>query len=245
MYSRTLQGYEAAYQDLISNEVCTKYQNFLLHLENNYFSRPEKWASYFRIQNELPTNQVNTNNLVEASFVVLKDITFNRCKAQNLAELVDIMLKDDSSYYKDRLINVGNSRFSEIHYLKNSRYKFGKIEIGKEKIVQITDEIYFVECEKDPEKFYQVSMRRNECQCGAAINRGPCKHKASVAYHFGDAQLAMIPETDPKARALYHFLATGTMLENDWYRQFDQPAVSINVQLDTDTDNDNLRKAFK
>ena len=46
---------------------------------------------------------VNTSNITEASFRVFRDVTLNRTKCFNACELQLEMLKDDASYYRDKL----------------------------------------------------------------------------------------------------------------------------------------------
>ena len=38
-----------------------------------------------------------------------------------------------------------------------------------------------------------------------------------------------MPETDSKIRALYHYIADGTLCANEWYRDLDNPNKSTNV----------------
>ena len=38
-----------------------------------------------------------------------------------------------------------------------------------------------------------------------------------------------MPETDSKIRALFHYIADGTLCANEWYRDIDNPSKSTNV----------------
>ena len=49
-------------------------------------------------------------------------------------------------------------------------------------------------------------------------NRGPCKHKHGIARFFNVASFSVLPVYDPATRKLYHFIATGTRLEDHHYR---------------------------
>ena len=82
---------------------CKKYLKFVRHLERQYFTRSEKFTKYFRMDNNLPLHGVNTSNITEASFRVFRDVTLNRTKCFNACELQLEMLKDDASYYRDKL----------------------------------------------------------------------------------------------------------------------------------------------
>ena len=39
----------------------------------------------------------------------------------------------------------------------------------------------------------------------------------------------VLPETDSKIRALYHYIADGTLCTNEWYRDLENPSESTNV----------------
>ena len=58
----TIVDYERAEDTLYNDEIVDKYPNFLTHLERSYFDRKEKWDMCVRHENQLPTNNCNTNN---------------------------------------------------------------------------------------------------------------------------------------------------------------------------------------
>ena len=82
--------------------------------------RKDEWSLVYRYKNKLTTHNVNTSNYAEVSFRLTKENQFNRVKAYNLPDLLDIIL-DDSVYYVNRCIDVGNNRTSQFQYQK-SRY---------------------------------------------------------------------------------------------------------------------------
>ena len=65
-------------------------------------------------------------------------------------------------------------------------------------------------------------MDLSVCQCPTGMLRGPCKHKQVVAEHFKIVSSDLIPENDPRIRAFYHYLATGTRQNTSQYRQLNQ-----------------------
>ena len=103
VYAETKEKYDELYQDLLSDSTAKKYPKFVQHLEQQYFTRSEKFTKYFRMDNNLPLHGVNTSNITEASFRVFRDVTLNRTKCFNACELQLEMLKDDASYYRDKL----------------------------------------------------------------------------------------------------------------------------------------------
>ena len=110
--------------ELLSDDTCLKYPNFIDHLEKSYFQRKHTWAISVRNDEEVPTHSTNTSNYVEASFRITKDGQFNRTKAFNLVDLLDIVL-DNSTYYKKRLLDIGNGRMGAFINSK-SRYLLKK-----------------------------------------------------------------------------------------------------------------------
>ena len=50
--------------------VFQEYPNYGKHLADSYFHRSDVWSSCHRFEAALPTNDVDTNNLCEASFKV-------------------------------------------------------------------------------------------------------------------------------------------------------------------------------
>ena len=66
------------------------------------------------------------------------------------------MMKDDASYYKDKLTHVGNSRLSQ--FKCNSKYKKETVTIPKENIVKVSDSVYEVESQTDSSIIYFVDL---------------------------------------------------------------------------------------
>ena len=69
--------------------------------------------------------------------------------------------------------------------------------------------MYFVPSEKIPQLYYKVNIVQGTCQCKAAANKAPCKHKGAISMHFNKSEFSVIPTQDPNMRALYHKIATG------------------------------------
>ena len=63
--------------------------------------RRDEWSLLFRIESQLPINNVNTSNYAWVSFRVTKDLKFNRHCAFNQLELLTIEC-DDSLYYTQK-----------------------------------------------------------------------------------------------------------------------------------------------
>lgn len=227
LYAKTSDAYEEIKVELLSDNICLKYPKFIQHLGKAYFSRKEKWAISVRNEEKLPTHSTNTSNFIEASFRLTKDGQFNRTKAYNLPDLLDVLL-DDSVYYHKRLLDIGNGRFGAFKNTK-SRYLLKESTITAEKIFDIGEFNFIVESESSPDVFYHVNMRTGYCECKAGANCGPCKHKRAIATHRGIAEFSVLPEVDAKMRGLYHYIADATVCKNTWYRDLENPDVIENI----------------
>ena len=148
LYAETEDDYENKKELLLNDEVCVSYPSYIRHLQIAYFNRKETWAISFRNDQKLPTHSTNTSNYIEASFRLTKDGQFNRTKAYNLPDLLDILL-DDSVYYKKRLLDIGNGRLGA--FKNNSKYG---TKIKEDQIIEIGDLIYIVTSEKKEDTFY-------------------------------------------------------------------------------------------
>ena len=193
----------------------------------------------------MPLHGANTSNFVEASFRIFKDVTMNRVKAFNLCAFVQIILEDDASYYKDKLVHIGNGRVSQFMTSEKYRKKYPLIE--KEKIAQISETVFEVESQADAEITYHVDMFADTCSCPM---QGICKHKKSIAHHYEIEEFAVLPSNDAFAMCRYHYIALGRCEEPHWYRQFNKNTDLVklkafidnlkNNDIDTNTENSNV-----
>ena len=158
VYAKTKEEFDEAFKNLQDDEMTEKYPQFYTHISNAYMQRVQKWALFSRIELQLPTGGNNTSNFVEASFRVLKDFIFNRQKAYNLTELLDILFTENSNHYQRILIDVGNSRFNLTHTSK-AQHKAIKTTLKQDQVHELTDQLYLVESETDSETLYTVDMR--------------------------------------------------------------------------------------
>ena len=177
---------------------------------------------------KLPTNNNQTNNLCESSFRVLKDILFQRIRCFNLPDLTEMLLTDDHSYFKSKLIDVGNGRFSNSVHNKSTA-QLSKCTYTEDQVVFICDKMYMVESQTQEDTYYLVDMRLNFCECAAGSSKGSCKHKIAVMKHFNCAEFAVIPVSDHRARAAYHYIATGQSLDASHYRDLNQVEIPDDI----------------
>ena len=140
-----------------------------------------------------------------------------------------MLLSDDHSYFKSKLIDVGNGRFSNAVHSR-SAHQLSKCSYKEEDIVFICDQMYMVESQTQEETFYMVDMRLNHCDCPAGSNKGTCKHKIAVMKFFNCAELSVIPINDYRSRSFYHFLATEQHQDPSFYRELNQIEVPNDIE---------------
>ena len=228
MYAKTEAEYDNKKEEFLLDPTCLKYPQYIEHISTAYFNRKHTWAISVRNDEKLPTYSTNTSNYIEASFRITKDGQFNRTKAFNLVDLLHILL-DNSIYYEKRLLDIGNGRMGAFRNTK-SRYNLNRNNaIIEDHIIDVGEYKFIVRSEKDPEIFYQVDMVSGYCECKAGHNCGPCKHKGAISKFRKLAEFSILPESDAKIRALYHFIANGSVCTNSWYRDLDNPLEEIDV----------------
>ena len=91
-------------------------------------------------------------------------------------DLLDIVL-DDSEYYVQRCIDIGNNRICKLVNQK-SRYLYTKTNIDISRIEDLGDYTYRVPSEQEKNLFYFVDMSIGLCECPIGLLKGPCKHIA-------------------------------------------------------------------
>ena len=125
---------------------------------------------------------------------------------------------DHSESYKTKLAEIGNNRVKPYKY-NRSKYVCQTTNIKKDNITDLGGGNYMV-CGtyKGTTEYFRLNMFTSFCDCKKGRNSGPCSHKSAVAQHFGVSGFSVIPETDPKMRALWHFIGFGTVLPNHMYR---------------------------
>ena len=72
--------------------------------------------------------------------------------------------------------------------------------------------------------FYNVDMTSGYYDCRSGSNCGP----GAIAKFKNIAKFNILPKTDSKIRALYHYIADGTFCTNELYRDLDNPNGSTN-----------------
>ena len=106
---------------------------------------------------KLPTNNNQTNNLCESSFRVLKDILFKGLCCFNLPDLIGMLLIDDHSYFKSKLIDVGNRRFSNAVH-NRSTAQLSNCVYRQDQVVFICDKMYMVKSQTQEDTYRYIIL---------------------------------------------------------------------------------------
>ena len=247
VYAKSRRNFDSFVEKLRQDDIAENYPDFIQHVENNYLSRPEMWAMYHRIESELPTNSVTTNNMLENPFRILKENVFSRTKvniyfegkclkiiifillqAYNIPSLLEILFEESSIHYRRKLIDVGNSRYGTLSQSK-STYQNTKTSITSDKILEVGEGCFLVESETRENEMYLIDMKNNHCQCIQGRMKGNCKHKIAIMKHYNCAEMSVLPVNDSSSRSIYHYIAYGITLPAEWYRPLKKPDETENI----------------
>ena len=88
VYSEKKEDFDNTLLEIQADPTYLKYPNYIAHMDQNVLPRKDEWSLLYRIQGQLPTNNVNTTNYCESSFRTTKDLKFNRHRAYNLVEFL-------------------------------------------------------------------------------------------------------------------------------------------------------------
>ncbi|GBB99478.1 hypothetical protein RclHR1_35340001 [Rhizophagus clarus] len=144
------------------------------------YERRQFWAHSFRVG--LPICGNHTNNYIERSFGILKDIIFARTQA---------------AAHK----HPGHLRIAK-HFLcpgwKGVDTNFiNKTGVRNEFSVQST---------RKDDLFYIVNSEIGTCTCPVGVSGAPCKHQGAVAMKYHIAILNFIPSLTPQDRMVYAYV---------------------------------------
>ncbi|CAB5367359.1 unnamed protein product [Rhizophagus irregularis] len=169
------------------NIMNVEYQKFQLQWYNKYsklarhcsllWERREFWAVSFR--NGALTRGNHTNNYVERSFGIIKDIIFSRVKAYNPVQVYFFIIGNMERFYERKLLAIANKQLNSI-----SKRFFcpGWESVDQNKIVSANIEhMYYVQSTSKSDIFYIVDSNIGICTCPKGNAGGPCKHQAAVA----------------------------------------------------------------
>ena len=162
LYSQTSEIFQEVLSEITENPTHQKYPNYVTHMQDNILPRKDEWSLMFRIESELPTNNVNCSNYCEVSFRITKDLKFGRNRAYNLVELVEIEC-DDSSYYTQRCVDIASNTLTSRLRNQKSRFVNKTVAIDPTQIIQEEDGTFSVPSETKGDVTYSVDMELRIC----------------------------------------------------------------------------------
>jgi hypothetical protein len=166
------------------------------------------WALSFRSALLIRGN--NTNNYVERSFGLLKDIIFARTQAFNSVQVFRFVTENMERFYKRRLLGISHRHPGHMEISKKFLCPGWETVDGNSIQPTTIENEYLVQStKKESGLFYIVNSAIGTCSCPVGITGAPCKHQGAVAIKFHIAILNFIPSLTPNDRMVYSYIALG------------------------------------
>lgn len=193
------------------HELKTNYYHIYPQLQNHFESlwkRRQLWAVSFRSGLLLRGN--NTNNYIERSFGLLKDIIFARVQAYNIVQVFQFIATSMEHFYERRLLGIAHSHPGHLEIAKRFLCR-GWDEINATEIQQTdVENEYLVPSQKrGTDLFYLVNTEICTCTCFVGLSGAPCKHQGAVAAKYRIGSLNFLQSLTPNDRANFAYIARG------------------------------------
>ncbi|XP_031327708.1 uncharacterized protein LOC116158967 [Photinus pyralis] len=214
LYATTNDELSENFSKFMNDEVIKKYGNLKFYILD-YWARKEEWSLACR--SNLLTRGNNTNNYVEASIRIFKDIVLERCKAFNSCALIDFIARVLESYHKRHLLSFANFRSSKNELAFRRMLKSSALL----SVEEVDARTCLVSSENDENLFYTVHLDVGFCDCVYGQGGRFCKHLCAIQNKFGK-----IFPTSPRLtigdRKLYAEIALGPDAPKDFYNDMEE-----------------------
>ena len=198
----------------LTSDAVAKGNEIMINYFSKLWSRKVEWCLCYR--NDLLTRGNNTNNYVEASIRIFKDVVLQRSKVFNSCALVKFIVDNFENYHKLRLLEFAHSRRNKdaiyMKYLLKTQ--------GVKEYYKVNEMEYKVQSEKDASLSYTVSLDIGCCECPQGRSGKYCKHLC-----FLENKLNIAFRTSPKIasgdRKEFAKLALGDLPSEDFYLGLD------------------------
>ena len=122
VYAKDIEDYVSAYTVLFESNITNNYNLCVKYFED-LCNISERWARCF--QNDELIQGSNTNNYVEAQFLVIKDSLLKRQKQFNINMLFDKVIGEFEDHCKRCLLSVADGTFDAVYSqrFKGTKYK--------------------------------------------------------------------------------------------------------------------------
>jgi hypothetical protein len=173
------------------------------------WERRQYWALSFRVG--LPMRGNNTNNYIERSFGLMKDIIFARTQAYNPVQMLQFIITVMERFYARRLLEVAHKHSGNLHIAK--RFLCPGWETIDANSIQKTsvENEFLVQSTRDNDIFYIVNSAIGTCSCPVGMTGAPCKHQGAVSMKFHISMFNFIPSITVDDRATYAYIALGKL----------------------------------
>lgn len=186
-----------------------RYNQLAVHC-THMWERRNSWALSYR-QNLLLRGN-HTNNYVERSFGLIKDIIFARTQAYNAVQIFQFIITNMERFYERRLLAIANRQTGYLELSK--RFFCPGWEIVNQQEIKHDDinNIYIVPSVTKPGQFYIVDPSIGTCTCPAALGGTPCKHQAAVVIKYQIESLDFIFALSINDCMIYRYIACGKFI---------------------------------
>ena len=227
VYAKDEASMETAYENLTEAREAVQYPKFLTYMDTMYNMR-ENWCLCYR--NHLPMRGNNTNNFVEAQFLVLKDNVLNRTREVNVNGLFEKLTGEFIDHYKNKLLSVANGRFDGIYSRrfqgkgKKSNDSCGFNLLSEDQIARIEDSIRYMEGNiytvasfTKNDRTYVVDMDSGICECLKGQCGSVCKHQYFIWVRKISSNPNFLPLLSGQDRRKYSYIAIGEYMPDHFY----------------------------
>lgn len=194
----------------LESDLVQKYPQFSKYLEN-LAQRKIEWCVAYR--QDCLTRGHNTNNLVEASIRVFKDVVLKRCKAFNPVALAEFVVKVLEKHHQRRIQKFASFRVSKPEH----EYKKFCIKATNLKVEKIQNNLFHVSSATHSNVVYKVHSELGLCECPAGIGGAFCKHLCAVDMEH-NAQITTSPSLVFEDRVTFAKIALGQNISETFFQ---------------------------
>lgn len=179
MYAESEVDLDAAIEQVIGNQTVVRYPEFVMYLED-LIERKEEWAICFRAA--LLIRGCQTNNYIEAQFLVVKDTILRRTRVFNINALLRKLFEDFEDHFKFKLLSIADGSYDGIFSRRFrgmtkttsgiSGYTVPSSEVQDRIVAGCVPHgrnIFSVPSKTDTDKTYVVDMTLGCCECKVII----------------------------------------------------------------------------
>ena len=151
----------------------------------------------------------NTNNYIERSFGIMKDIIFARTKAYNPIQIFQFIITTMERFYERRVLGIAHRHVGHLRIAK--RFLCPNWETINMDAIQKTrvDNEFLVPSTKDANTFYIVNSEIGVCSCPVGMTGAPCKHQGAVSMKYHLSNFNFVPSLTSNDRITYAYIALG------------------------------------